>query len=140
MIPTRYLLVQLVAYGLDFGCFIAILEATVAGPVAANVTAKILAGLFAFMAHRGYTFQVRAGGGIVSHALKYCVLLAFNVPISSTLLAGLLLVMKNAAAAKVLADAMSVGVTFLLTKHVVFARLRSTTDTSPRAFSRPPEP
>ena len=122
MTLARYVLVQIVAYGLDFGGFYALYHGGIATPVVANLGGKLIAGLFAFFAHRGFTFRVHESERRASHAVKYFVLLALNAPISSGILAGLLLFTSEVAAAKILADVISVGLTFLLTKHVVFSR------------------
>ena len=124
MTLLRYVLVQLVAYGIDLGGFYALISTAVSGPLVANVGGKIAAGLFAFFAHRRFTFNVVEKSGKATEAVRYFVLLALNVPISSIILAGLLLVISAPVPAKICADVVSVGVTFLLTKYLVFGRRR----------------
>lgn len=116
---ARYVAVQLAAYALDFGAFIALLWGVAADPIAANVAAKVIAGTFAFFVHRSFTFRV-AGTRIGGEAVRYGLLLALNVPVASGLLALLLAVVPHAPTAKVLADVVCVGLTFLLTRHGVF--------------------
>jgi putative flippase GtrA len=116
----RYLLVQLLAYGVDVGTFIALVSTGVAGPLVANVAGKIPAGIFAFMAHRRFTFQIRDSARAHGEALKYFVLLALNVPFSTLILKGLLTLNLPVTLAKILADVLSVGLSFTLTKYVVF--------------------
>ena len=117
---VRYVAVQLVAYVIDLGVFIALFHAGVAGPIVANVVAKIAAGAFAFAAHRGFTFGVAGMHRIGREALAYGALLALNVPVASGLLALLLLAIENATLAKIVSDVICVGLTFVLTKHGVF--------------------
>jgi len=118
----RYLLVQLVAYGLDIGTFQALIATGVSGPVVANLAGKVPAGTFAFFAHRHFTFRVGNAAGVHREAVKYLLLLLINAPLSSLILAGLLGVMTQVTLAKILADILSVGLTFTLTKHLVFGR------------------
>lgn len=124
---ARYVAVQVVAYGLDFGTFILLMKALDSGAIAANVAAKVVAGAFAFLAHRAFTFRVAGPHRMVGEAVRYALLLALNVPLATGLLALFLVVIRDAPMAKVLADVVSVGLTFLLTRHAVFrasARLR----------------
>lgn len=116
---ARYVGVQLAAYALDFGTFAILLWSALAEPVPANVAAKLVAGAFAFLAHRAYTFRV-SGTRIGGEALRYAVLLALNVPVASALLALVMLAGPSAPVAKVIADVVCVGLTFLLTRHGVF--------------------
>lgn len=120
---VRYVAVQLVAYAIDLGVFVLLFHAGVTGPIAANVVAKLAAGAFAFQAHRGYTFRVQGRTRIGREAMKYALLLALNVPLASALLALLMLVVPSATVAKIAADVICVGLTFMLTKHGVFGDL-----------------
>lgn len=117
---SRYVAVQIVAYGIDMGSFLALSEWMGMHPVAANVVAKALAGTFAFFAHRRVTFAVHGRGGGTTQLLKYAVLLALNIPIASGLLALLLPWVAPPAAAKFVADMICVGLTFLLSRYLVF--------------------
>jgi len=119
---ARYLLVQIVAYGLDLGTFEALVRNGIASPVAANLIGKLPAGLFAFVAHRWFTFGAHGSGRAPHEAARYFALLAVNAPLSSLILALLLLVIPHPTAAKILADVISVGLTFLVTKHFVFGQ------------------
>jgi putative flippase GtrA len=118
---ARYVAVQLAAYALDMGTFLVLLHGGVAGPVPANVAAKIAAGGFAFFAHRAFTFRL-GGTARAGEAARYAILLALNVPLASVLLAALLQVVPHPVAAKFLSDVVCVGLTFLLTRHAVFGR------------------
>lgn len=116
---VRYLLVQVAAYAIDMGVFV------LAGwwgmpPVPANIPAKILAGVFAFIAHRRITFRVHGQRGGTAQLLRYALLLAINVPLASTLLALLLPHVSPAPLAKFVADALCVLVNFLASHYLVF--------------------
>ena len=124
MTIVRYVLVQLVAYGIDLGGFYALISTTVIGPLPANVGGKIAAGLFAFFAHRRFTFNVQEETGKVTQAVRYFILLAVNVPMSSLILAGMLLIITDPVPAKICSGVASVGLSFLLTKYLVFGRRR----------------
>lgn len=116
----RYVAVQLAAYAIDMGVFFALFAPGLATPAIANLVGKVAAGLFAFFAHRHYTFQVRIPHGRAIAAIKYFTLLAFNAPISSLILMGILTFVANVVLAKVLSDVVSVGLTFALTRWLVF--------------------
>ena len=116
----RYLLVQIVAYAIDLGTFELLLLSGFAAPVVANLVAKLPAGAFAFVAHRRFTFEAHGSGRAPMEAARYFTLLCVNAPVSSLILAGLLHVVPSATVAKIAADVISVGLTFLLTKHLVF--------------------
>ena len=116
----RYLAVQLAAYAIDIGVFFALFAPGLATPAMANLVGKLAAGLFAFFAHRHYTFQVRVPRGRAIAAVKYFALLALNAPISSLILVGILTFVANVVLAKILSDVVSVGLTFALTRWLVF--------------------
>jgi len=117
---SRYLGVQLVAYAIDMGVFLALSSWLAITPIAANVVGKLAAGTFAFFMHRRLTFQVHGQGGGANQLLRYAVLLALNIPVASLLLAWLLPWLAPPALAKVGADAIRVVLTFLLSRHLVF--------------------
>jgi putative flippase GtrA len=120
----RYLLVQIAAYGLDLGTFQLLVRYDVLEPVVANLAGKVPAGIFAFVAHRWFTFGVAGSGRSRAEALRYFALLLLNAPLSSLILAALLTVMSQVTLAKVTADFVSVGLTFALTKYFVFEHRR----------------
>lgn len=120
MTLARYVLVQIVAYAIDLGTFELLFLPGFAGPVAANLLAKLPAGAFAFLAHRRYTFEAHGSGRAPAEAVRYFTLLCINAPVSSLILAAILPLVPNATVAKIAADVISVGLTFLVTKHLVF--------------------
>lgn len=116
---SRYVAVQLVAYAIDMGGFLLLVALQVA-PLPANVVAKIVAGGFAFLVHRGFTFCVAGTDRSAHQLLRYALLLAINVPVATTLLALLLPWLQPPALAKFVADAACVALSFLATRHLVF--------------------
>ena len=121
---VRYIGVQVIAYGIDLGTFLSMVHAGVAVPVTANVLGKILAGTFAYFAHRAFTFRRASGSAGLGSAARYFALLAINSPLSSLVLATMLKYLDSVQIGKVLSDVVMVGVTYFLSKHFVFGRLR----------------
>ncbi len=119
---VRYVVIQLLAYAIDMGGFLLMLHAGLLAPVAANAVGKIAAGLFAFVAHRHFTFRAGAGADRMRQAVRYFALLALNVPLSSGVLAAVLIWIHQPAAAKVVADALCVLITYWLSKTFIFIR------------------
>lgn len=117
----RYVAVQLVAYGLDYGAYLLVFHAS-GNALGANVVGKIMAGAFAFVAHRLFTFR-SSDGPAGAQLLRYAALLALNIPLSSLCLYVLLGWMPPLAA-KVVADVACVAVTFVLSRALVFSRGR----------------
>lgn len=117
---VRYLLVQVLAYGLDMGGFVLMFTHFGVDPLMANMTSKVLAGLFAFVAHRNFTFDVSAAGSKARQAVRYFVLLALNIPISAVVLGAVLWMIPTTVLAKLVADVICVFVTYWLSKRYVF--------------------
>lgn len=117
---VRYIAIQLLAYSIDMGAFLIALNIGVVGAVFANVIAKLAAGLFAFVAHRHFTFRVADGVAGRGQAIRYFVLLALNIPLASAILALLLMWLPEPVAAKFIADVICVGLTYLLSKNFIF--------------------
>ena len=116
----RYSLIQIVAYGIDLGSFLAFYKTGFAGPIWSNIGSKVAAGAFAFFAHRIFTFAVRHRTALGQQLVRYFAALSLNVPLSSIILAGLLNWLPNATLAKVLADILCVGISFSVAKFFVF--------------------
>jgi putative flippase GtrA len=117
---ARYVVIQVVAYGVDMVTFLFLLHLSAWQPILANAAAKVLAGTFAFLAHRRVTFAVHRAGGAWSQSLRYAALLLVNIPISSLLLGLALTVVPHPTAAKILSDVIAVGFTFWLSRRYVF--------------------
>lgn len=118
---VRYVAVQVVAYGLDLGGFLLLFAIVGVGPLASNAFGKVAAGVFAFFAHRSFTFGVASDRGQGSSALKYFLLLALNIPLSSAALSLVLLALPHPVPAKFISDVLCVLVTYWLSKRYVFA-------------------
>lgn len=116
----RYLLVQLVAYFLDIGGFILLFSQANFEPILANAVSKIVAGIFAFIAHRKFTFQVADSASNVQQWLRYFVLLTLNIPLSTLVLGIALWVVPATVLAKFIGDAVCVAITYTLSKRLVF--------------------
>ncbi|MDB5894051.1 MAG: hypothetical protein JWQ88_1582 [Rhodoferax sp.] len=121
---VRYGLVQLAAYGIDMGGFLLFLASGVAGPLVANVMAKIAAGLFAFALHRQFTFGTGERSNTMGQGVRYFALLALNIPLSSGLLALLMLCITQPVIAKFIADLVIVAGTYWISKLVVFTPVK----------------
>lgn len=117
---VRYLLVQVLAYGLDMGGFLLLFTRFGVDPLVANMASKVLAGLFAFFAHRNFTFDVATVGGKGQQAVRYFALLALNIPFSALVLGSILWVISMTVVAKFVADVICVFLTYSLSKRFVF--------------------
>jgi len=121
---TIYIIVQLLAYGLDVGTFVAMHRLYEVAAIPSNVAAKIVAGCFAFFAHRHVTFAAASHGSLVNQAVRYVLLLLVNSLASSAILA-LLLKFAPPVPAKILADTILIVISFSLSKSVVFRRAKA---------------
>lgn len=121
---VRYVVIQVLAYGIDMGLFLIVLQSGLAGPIMANVLAKLIAGIFAFVTHRSFTFRVGESHPIKQQAIRYFLLLAFNVPAASAILVLLLVWIESPVVAKFIADIICVALTYGLSKHFIFTGLQ----------------
>ncbi|AAY94696.1 GtrA family protein [Pseudomonas protegens] len=117
---VRYLVIQVLAYGLDMGGFVLLFSHFGVDPLLANVICKLLAGVFAFIAHRSFTFGVVETAGRLQQAVRYFALLALNIPLSALVLSGMLWLIPMAIAAKFVADVICVFLNYGLSKRYVF--------------------
>ena len=117
---ARYVAVQVAAYGLDIGLFLLLFALAGWGALVANVVAKILAGAFAFLAHRCFTFETARGGSQARQAILYVLLWSLNVPLATGLLAVFLLPGVPVVIAKVLADVFCVGFNYVISRNYIF--------------------
>lgn len=124
----RYGLVQVFAYLIDFGGFLLLMSVAGMTPVTANLVCKAAAGVFAFAAHRRFTFRVSGAGGSLGQGLRYFALLGLNIPLSTAVLALLLRWIPHPAAAKFMADVLILVFTYWASKTLVFARPRKPRD------------
>ncbi|MDE0273922.1 MAG: GtrA family protein [Gammaproteobacteria bacterium] len=117
---VRYIVVQVATYALDIGVFLLLFAMAGWGAVASNVVAKILAGAFAFLAHRYVTFEVAMQGRVARQAALYSALWVLNVPLATGMLALLLMFGSPALIAKVVSDLVCVGLNYWLSGTYVF--------------------
>lgn len=116
----RYMMIQLLAYMIDMGSFLVLFSALTLNPIAANVTAKVAGGLFAFIAHRNITFRSNHKRDKAWQARRYLLLCLFNIPLSSMLLLVLLTCMPYTVLAKFMADVAYVLFNYWINKTFVF--------------------
>lgn len=121
---SRYAGVQVLAYSIDMGSFLALSRLAGMDALPANVVAKLLAGGFAFVVHRRVTFAVAGKGSAPGQLVRYAALLALNVPVASAFLALLLPWLSPPALAKFTADVICVLLTFFASRYLVFAPAR----------------
>lgn len=117
---VRYLMVQLVGYGLDMGSFILLITYFAIDPIPANIVGRLISGVFAFFIHRRFTFSEAGSGPKVQQAARYFTLMVVNLPISSLILSATLWMIPMATLAKFVADVMGIFLTYWLTKRFVF--------------------
>ena len=125
MIIVRYVAVQLVAYAVEMASFALIFEKLHFNLINANIFSKIIAGLFAFFAHRVFTFQIECKPIIGVQAFKYFLLLGLNIPVSSLFLWTFIQILPSPIIAKLFADLLCIGVTYIISKKLVFTSAAS---------------
>ncbi|APW36526.1 hypothetical protein RD110_04320 [Rhodoferax koreense] len=124
----RYGLVQLFAYGIDFGGFLLLMSVAGLAPLTANLVCKFAAGVFAFAAHRRFTFRVGDAGSSLGQGVRYFALLGLNIPLTTGLLALLLRWFSHPAVAKFMADVLILVFTYWVSKKLVFEQPRKPQD------------
>lgn len=122
---ARYVGVQVVTYGVDMGLFLLLFALAGWGAVAANVVAKVCAGISAYLAHRYFTFAAARDGKHLRQAALYAALWALNVPLATGLLALFLMLDVPAVAAKFVADVFCVGLNYWVSGKFIFTAGRT---------------
>lgn len=125
MIFARYVLIQLIAYAIDLGAFVLIVNTGLSGPILANISSKLAAGAFAFVCHRNFTFSANRHGDRWNQAVRYLILLGLNIPLTTILLGLAMMWIDNVTVAKIFADVAGVAITFCISKAFVFVGPRS---------------
>ena len=97
--------------------FVLLIKLSLSGILFANVGAKLAAGIFAFAMHRKFTFKSDQSGSI-----KYFILLAINIPISSAVLSLIFAWKLKPELAKIISDLICLFLTYIMTKKLVFIR------------------
>ncbi|EFQ62887.1 MULTISPECIES: GtrA family protein [Pseudomonas] len=116
---VRYGTIQLMAYALDMGTFLLLMTLSQDHPVLANITGKMVAGVFAFFLHRHFTFQSTHASG-KAQAVRYFSLLALNIPVASALFSLGLYFINSPAPVKLISDVICVALTYWISKLFVF--------------------
>lgn len=122
---ARYVGVQVVTYGVDMGLFLVLFALAGWRAVAANVVAKVCAGVSAYLAHRYFTFDAARHGAHLRQAALYAGLWALNVPLATGLLALFLLPGMPAVVAKFVADVFCVGLNYWVSGKFIFTAGRN---------------
>ena len=120
MMFIRYIIIQLLAYALDMGGFVLILKIGIFEPLIANVGGKVVAGSFAFIAHRNLTFRSNETADKNRQAIRYFVMLALYVPFSTAILSFFLMWIKEPEIAKLLSDGICVVISYLISRKFIF--------------------
>ena len=116
----RYLLIQVLAYGIDMGAFFFLFHYILAGPIIANIFSKLAAGCFAFLVHRRYTFNLAMSGDVGKQSIRYFIVLAVHVPVASAILVVILIWLPLPVLAKFLSDIVMVLFSYVLSKKFIF--------------------
>lgn len=119
-----YVIFQIVAYGLDFGTFYLLAKVLDLNLVCSNVLGKLVAGAFAFAAHRYVTFFSEVREGIVFQALKYIAALVANSVVGSLLLVLINQFVPSISVSKLISDVIAVLLSYILSKFVIFRPAR----------------
>lgn len=128
----RYLLVQVIAYSIDMGGFIFLTTYFEMPLLVANTISKIFAGIFAFLSHSKFTFNVSKEKFKGRQFFRYFLLLAINIPISALILSFVLMVAHSVVVGKFISDVIGIFFTFWLSKRFVFFKSESNVNTNIR--------
>lgn len=120
----RYGLVAGLAYGIDFGGFILLLNLGYS-PLWANTLIKVVAAIFGFFAHRYFTYSIRGRDGMGKDAIRYFGLALFYTPVSSILLYGIMWIISNPIYAKAISDVSLFILMFWITSKFAFAKTKN---------------
>ena len=115
-----YVVVQLLAYCIDFGTFVLLMDRLQSSSILANAVGKINACVFAFYMHRWFTFS--STGAIGAEATRYATLAVLNTAAASALLWLLLAAIPGAVVAKVISDVIFITATFAIARIFVFGQ------------------
>jgi putative flippase GtrA len=120
MTLVRYIAIQLIAYGIDMGLFLAFIYLGYLDPLVSNILGKVAAGIFAFLVHRSFTFRLDKKEHSKKQKYRYFLLLGSNVPLSSLVLGLFLQAINYPVVAKLLSDVVIVVISFCVSKKWVF--------------------
>lgn len=119
----KYTLIQVLAYAAELSVFVSLVKfVALHNIILANICAKLTAGLIALTLHKYITFKSADSKRVGYEIVTYFSVLAMNMLLSSFILVAMLYFIKHLVVAKVMTDVLTLGLSFLLTKHVVFTR------------------
>lgn len=121
---TIYGSISAIAYGIDMGAFLLLINVADIGLVTSNVLGKMLSAVFSFSAHRRFTFPQVDKSKRLDQMMKYSLLVGLNIPIATAILALLNQWISPPALAKFIADLLCVVLSYLQTKYLVFSKAR----------------
>lgn len=116
----RYILVQVSAYVIDMGLFMVVVFLLPERLAIANFCGKVFAGVYAFIFHKYFTFKSVVGGGGKAEALRFILLNVFTFFMSTFFLLLFTPYIMDTFFSKLLADAICIGLTFLLANKLVY--------------------
>ncbi|MDB5582191.1 MAG: GtrA family protein [Bradyrhizobium sp.] len=90
--------------------------------IAANSCAKILAGTFAFLAHRYITFFSKSRESVILQIFKYIIALVATTALASGILYLISQSFVHVGIAKIVSDIIVVGASFIISKFFIFRR------------------
>jgi putative flippase GtrA len=128
---VRYILVAISAYIVDIGVFSILYQGDLASIAASNITGKISTAIFGFFAHRRVTFGLTGHRNIGKEAIKYFTIAALYAPFTTGLLLLLGPISPNTTIAKIIADTIGVGATFIVSKLFIFTKPGQRLDSPP---------
>ena len=123
MFFIRYVTIQLLAYVFAMGGFLLILQVENLGPLIANIIGNSVAGIFAFTAHRSFTFRANEPANNNRQAIKYFFTLALYIPFSTFILSLFSLLISEPIIAKLTADGTCVLLSYSISKKYIFTKL-----------------
>jgi putative flippase GtrA len=103
------------------GSFLVMLHFDFLSVLVSNIFGKIVAGSFAFLAHRDFTFRAANEHRDQKQVLRYFLLIGINIPISSVVLGVLLTFISLPALAKFVSDAICVMLSYWISKKWIFS-------------------
>ena len=118
MYILRYFIIQAISYLLDLLIFILLYSFLNFKPIFSNLLGKISTGLFSFIYHRKFTFNMK--NNYYKQALRYSLSLLLNLPFSSLSIYVALFFVDNVFFAKLISDIFCMFINFLVCKKFIF--------------------
>lgn len=116
----RYVVIAGIVYAIDMGGFYLLVSMRL-DPVVANICVKIIAATSGFFMHRRFTYRIRSSDDALLHAKKYFGLALLYIPISSTVIYLLLIIIPYPVFAKAISDVLLFIFSFWVTSKIAFS-------------------